>query len=123
MAATAAVQPALAQIEASAEAAVERLRKGKGRLVYAGAGTSGRIGVQDGAELPPTFGWPENRLVLMMAGGPAAFTQAIENAEDDMAAAEREIAAQRAAAEAKAPAATAAKPAATTAASRDFPMR
>ena len=95
MAATAAVQPALAQIEASAEAAVERLRKGKGRLVYAGAGTSGRIGVQDGAELPPTFGWPENRLVLMMAGGPAAFTQAIENAEDDMAAAEREIAAQR----------------------------
>jgi len=95
MAATAAVLPALPQIETAAEAAVECLRSGNGRLVYAGAGTSGRIGVQDGAELPPTFGWPEARLVLMMAGGPAAFTQAIENAEDDTAAAAHEIAAQR----------------------------
>jgi len=92
MAATAAVLPALPQIEAAAEAAVNCLRKGTGRLVYTGAGTSGRIGVQDGAELPPTFGWPENRLVLMMAGGAAAFTQAIENAEDDTESAAREIA-------------------------------
>jgi N-acetylmuramic acid 6-phosphate etherase len=57
-----------------------------GRLVYAGAGTSGRIGVQDGAELPPTFDWPEGRLLLLMAGGAAAFTRSIENAEDDEAA-------------------------------------
>ena len=63
-----------------------RLARG-GRLVYAGAGTSGRIGVQDGAELPPTFDWPPERLVLLIAGGEAALTRAIENAEDDAAAA------------------------------------
>jgi N-acetylmuramic acid 6-phosphate etherase len=50
--------------------------------VYAGAGTSGRIGVQDGAELPPTFDWPDDRLVFAMAGGEAAFLRAVENAED-----------------------------------------
>jgi N-acetylmuramic acid 6-phosphate etherase len=81
MAAVAAVRPALPALAAAAEAASERLARG-GRLVYAGAGTSGRIGVQDGAELPPTFDWPENRLVLLMAGGEAAFLHAIENAED-----------------------------------------
>jgi len=54
LAAVAAVRPALPAIAAAAEAAVERLRRG-GRLVYVGAGTSGRIGVQDGTELPPTF--------------------------------------------------------------------
>ncbi len=69
-----------------------RLARG-GRLVYAGAGTSGRIGVQDGAELPPTFDWPEDRLVLLMAGGDTAFTRSIENAEDDRAAAEHDVAA------------------------------
>ena len=87
-----AVKPALPAIQAAVEAAETRLRSGNGRLIYAGAGTSGRIGVQDGAELPPTFGWPQSRLVLLMAGGAAAFTQAIENAEDDSAAAAREIA-------------------------------
>lgn len=81
MAAVAAVQPALPAIAAAAEAAAERLARG-GRLVYAGAGTSGRIGVQDGAELPPTFDWPQDRLLLLMAGGDAAFTRSIENAED-----------------------------------------
>lgn len=85
LAAVAAVQQALPQIAGAAAACVERLRAG-GRLVYAGAGTSGRIGVQDGAELPPTFNWPEDRLVLLMAGGEVAFTRAIENAEDDVAA-------------------------------------
>ncbi|MDE2200409.1 MAG: N-acetylmuramic acid 6-phosphate etherase [Rhodospirillales bacterium] len=82
LAAVAAIGPALPAIAAAAEAALPRLRAG-GRLVYAGAGTSGRVGVQDGAELPPTFDWPETRLVLLMAGGEAAFTRAIENAEDD----------------------------------------
>ena len=94
LAAVAAVGPALPAIAAAAAAAVPRLLAG-GRLVYAGAGTSGRIGVQDGAELPPTFDWPAERLVLLMAGGAAAFTQAIENAEDDAASAEAAIAAHR----------------------------
>jgi N-acetylmuramic acid 6-phosphate etherase len=92
LAAIAAVQPALSQIEEAAAAIVARL-SAQGRLIYAGAGTSGRIGVQDGAELPPTFNWPEDRLVLLMAGGAAAFTRAIENAEDDSAAGAAAIAA------------------------------
>jgi len=92
LAAVAAIRAALPAIAAAAEAALGRLAGG-GRLVYAGAGTSGRIGVQDGAELPPTFDWPEDRLVLLMAGGAAAFTRSIENAEDDRAAAQRDVAA------------------------------
>lgn len=90
LAAVAAVKPALPAIEAAASAAASRLARG-GRLVYAGAGTSGRIGVQDGAELPPTFDWPADRLVLLMAGGDAAFTRSIENAEDDEPAGQRAI--------------------------------
>jgi N-acetylmuramic acid 6-phosphate etherase len=92
LAAVAVIRPALASIAAAAEDAVPRLLAG-GRLVYAGAGTSGRIGVQDGAELSPTFNWPADRLVLLMAGGDRAFTQAVENAEDDFAAGEAAIAA------------------------------
>jgi N-acetylmuramic acid 6-phosphate etherase len=81
MAAVAAVRPVLPAIARAVQAAVPRLSAG-GRLAYAGAGTSGRIGVQDGAELPPTFDWPEDQLILLMAGGDDAFTRAIENAED-----------------------------------------
>ena len=81
LAAVAAVQPALPALAAAAEAAASRLRHG-GRLAYAGAGTSGRIGVQDGAELAPTFDWPADRLVLLMAGGESALVRAVENAED-----------------------------------------
>jgi N-acetylmuramic acid 6-phosphate etherase len=92
LAAVAAVGPALPAIAAAAEAALSRLARG-GRLVYAGAGTSGRIGVQDGAELPPTFDWPAERVILLMAGGADAFTRSIENAEDDRAAAQAAIAA------------------------------
>lgn len=92
LAAVAAVRAALPALESAAEAALPLLARG-GRLVYAGAGTSGRIGVQDGAELPPTFDWPEDRLVLLMAGGAAAFTRSVENAEDDRAAAQRDVAA------------------------------
>jgi N-acetylmuramic acid 6-phosphate etherase len=54
----------------------------RGRLIYVGAGTSGRLAVQDGAELMPTFSWPRERLLLLMAGGEPAFTQSIEGAED-----------------------------------------
>ena len=81
LSAVAAVRPALPAIAAAAEAAADRLRAG-GRLISCGAGTSGRIGVQDGAELPPTFDWPEDRLGLLIAGGREALTRAVENAED-----------------------------------------
>ncbi len=86
LAAAAAVGPALPAIEQAAVAAAARLTEG-GRLVYAGAGTSGRIATQDGAELPPTFGWPSDRLLLLMAGGAEALTRAVEGAEDDQNAA------------------------------------
>ncbi len=94
MAAVAAVRPALPDIARAAEAAAERLRRG-GRLIYCGAGTSGRIGVQDGAELPPTFDWPEQQLGLLIAGGQAALTRAVENAEDSTDFAEADMAAQK----------------------------
>ena len=79
-----AMRRALPQITHAAEAAAERL-SGTGRLIYAGAGTSGRIAVQDGAELGPTFGWPAERLVFAMAGGEAALLNSVEGAEDDSA--------------------------------------
>ena len=53
-----------------------------GRLIYCGAGTSGRIGVQDGVELTPTFGWASSRIDFIIAGGEKALTKSIENAED-----------------------------------------
>jgi N-acetylmuramic acid 6-phosphate etherase len=83
LSAVAAVRPALPSIAAAAEAAFERLQAG-GRLIYVGAGTSGRIGVQDGAELPPTFNWPDDRVIFLMAGGEGALLKAVENAEDSV---------------------------------------
>jgi N-acetylmuramic acid 6-phosphate etherase len=80
VAAVRAVRPALEQ----AALATEALLKEGGRLIYAGAGTSGRLAVQDGAELMPTFSWPEDRLLLFMAGGKEAMTRAVEGAEDDL---------------------------------------
>jgi N-acetylmuramic acid 6-phosphate etherase len=82
MAAVAAVRPVLAAIEQAAEAIEERLRQG-GRLIYAGAGTSGRLAVQDGAELIPTFNWPREQLLLLMAGGKEALLRSAEGAEDE----------------------------------------
>jgi N-acetylmuramic acid 6-phosphate etherase len=64
---------------------VPALQRG-GRIVYAGAGTSGRIGVQDGSELPPTFDWPADRVVFAMAGGLDALVRSAEGAEDHEAA-------------------------------------
>src|SRR5437879_10186539 len=84
LAATAAVRGTLAAIAAAVDDAVPALRRG-GRIVYAGAGTSGRIGVQDGTELPPTYDWPANRLVFAMAGGLGALVQSVEGAEDNEA--------------------------------------
>lgn len=83
MAAVAAVAAARSQLAQAVEAAAARLRGTEGRLVYAGAGTSGRIAVQDGVELHPTYGWPWERMAFCMAGGPDALMVAVENAEDD----------------------------------------
>lgn len=69
-------------IATAADAAASRLATG-GRLIYAGAGTSGRVAVQDGVELGPTFGWPEQRLGYLLAGGLAALSHSAEGAEDD----------------------------------------
>ena len=81
-AAVAAVRAARPALEEAVLAMEPRLREG-GRLVYAGAGTSGRLAVQDGAELMPTFGWPQDRLLLLIAGGREALLRSIEGAEDE----------------------------------------
>src|SRR6266700_2218980 len=80
-AAVAAVYAARPALERAALGIEARLRGG-GRLVYAGAGTSGRLAVQDGAELMPTFSWPAERLLLLIAGGNEALIRAVEGAED-----------------------------------------
>ena len=80
--AVAAVQAVRKEIAAAAVAMRTRLQD-RGRLIYVGAGTSGRLAVQDGAELAPTFGWPEERLVLLVAGGERALSRSVEGAEDD----------------------------------------
>ncbi|MPZ39136.1 MAG: N-acetylmuramic acid 6-phosphate etherase [Rhizobiales bacterium] len=82
-AAVAAVHAARHAIELAVEAIESRLRH-RGRLVYVGAGTSGRLAVQDGAELMPTFSWPQDRLLLLIAGGKEALLQAVEGAEDQI---------------------------------------
>ncbi len=83
-AAVAAVRQSLAQIDSAVTAITQRLKASQdGRLIYAGAGSSVRIGVQDGVELPPTFDWPRRRIDYWIAGGPVALTDAVENAEDD----------------------------------------
>ncbi|WP_457630330.1 N-acetylmuramic acid 6-phosphate etherase [Oceanithermus sp.] len=90
--ALAAVKPALPQLERAARAAAERLRQGEGRLVYVGAGTSGRLAVLDAVELPPTFGWPQERLLYLLAGGEAALVRSAEAAEDEAADGARRVA-------------------------------
>ena len=81
-AAVAAVRTARPALEEAVLAIEQRLRDG-GRLVYAGAGTSGRLAVQDGAELVPTFSWPKDRLLLLIAGGDEALLHSVEGAEDE----------------------------------------
>lgn len=80
-AAIAAVQAAAPALAEAIDRGAERLAKG-GRLIYMGAGTSGRIATQDAAELPPTFNWPYERALSLMAGGSTALTLAAEGAED-----------------------------------------
>jgi N-acetylmuramic acid 6-phosphate etherase len=82
--AVAAVQAAAPQLAAAVEAAWPRLKRG-GRLLYVGAGTSGRLGLLDSVELYPTFGWPAERALAVLAGGERALWRAVEGAEDNHA--------------------------------------
>lgn len=77
-----AVEKVIPQIELLASAVTERMKAG-GRLFYIGAGTSGRLGVVDASECPPTFGVPFDWVVGIIAGGDVAIRKAVENAEDD----------------------------------------
>lgn len=76
------VQQALPQLVPAVDAIVARMEQG-GRLIYVGAGTSGRLGIQDAVECMPTFGIPNGFVIGMIAGGVRALTQAVEGAEDD----------------------------------------
>lgn len=87
-----AVRLAQGQIDLALEATAARLGAGEGRLVLVGAGASGRIAVQDGAELWPTYSWPHERLLCVMAGGVDALVNSIEGVEDDTEAAEQQVA-------------------------------
>ncbi|MCA8908628.1 MAG: N-acetylmuramic acid 6-phosphate etherase [Rhodospirillaceae bacterium] len=92
-AAVAALRPVLPALARAGDAMAARLAASRhGRFVYAGAGTSARLGVQDGVELVPTFHWPPERLAYLVAGGAPALTRAIEGAEDDGDAAARAVA-------------------------------
>lgn len=77
-----AIQLVIPAIESLIEVAVDRLLAG-GRMLYMGAGTSGRLGIVDASECPPTFGVPDNLVVGLMAGGDGAIRKAVEFAEDD----------------------------------------
>lgn len=85
-----AVRNALPALSRAVQAAAARLHE-TGRLIYVGAGASGRLAVQDGVELYPTFGWPDERLVYLLAGGEAALVHSREGAEDDTAAGRSEM--------------------------------
>lgn len=77
-----AVEKEIAQIEKLTAEIVERMKKG-GRLFYMGAGTSGRLGIVDASECPPTFGVPQGKVIGIIAGGDSAIRKAVEFAEDD----------------------------------------
>ncbi|RYZ36107.1 MAG: N-acetylmuramic acid 6-phosphate etherase [Myxococcaceae bacterium] len=89
------VREALPAISAAARTVAEALRVG-GRLLYVGAGTSGRLGVLDASECPPTFGVPSTWVQAAIAGGKRALTRAVEGAEDDVQAGARAVRAFRA---------------------------
>ncbi|MCL6265406.1 N-acetylmuramic acid 6-phosphate etherase [Flagellimonas myxillae] len=77
-----AVEQVLPQLAKLIDGIVERFEKG-GRLFYIGAGTSGRLGILDASEIPPTFGMPHDRVIGLMAGGDVAIRKSVEHAEDD----------------------------------------
>ncbi|MBR5907500.1 MAG: N-acetylmuramic acid 6-phosphate etherase [Bacteroidales bacterium] len=77
-----AVGKCIPQITKFVDGLVERMKKG-GRLFYLGAGTSGRLGILDASEIPPTYGAPYDLVIGLIAGGDTAIRKAVENAEDD----------------------------------------
>jgi N-acetylmuramic acid 6-phosphate etherase len=85
-----AVQAREAEIGRAAQLVADKLASG-GRLVYVGAGTSGRLGTLDAVECVPTFGVPPSRVVAVIAGGPSALTRSVEGAEDDARDAEQRM--------------------------------
>lgn len=89
-----AVRKVIPVMEQLVERIVERMRRG-GRLFYIGAGTSGRLGVTDASELPPTFGVPFDLVIGLIAGGDGALRRAVEHAEDDTEGAWRDLAPYR----------------------------
>lgn len=78
-----AVEAVIPQVTKLVDGLAERFDKG-GRLFYIGAGTSGRLGILDASEIPPTFGMPHERVIGLIAGGDIAIRKAVENAEDDI---------------------------------------
>jgi N-acetylmuramic acid 6-phosphate etherase len=88
----AAVAIELEHIARAIDAIADRMKRG-GRLIYVGAGTSGRLGVLDASECPPTFSTPPELVVALLAGGKRAITDAVEGAEDDAEAGAKQIAA------------------------------
>lgn len=78
-----AVEKAIPQIQPLVEIITEKMKAG-GRLFYIGAGTSGRLGIVDASECPPTFGVPHDWVIGLMAGGDSAIRKAVEFAEDDV---------------------------------------
>ena len=86
-----AVAKVIPTMEQLVERIVERMKNG-GRMFYIGAGTSGRLGVTDASELPPTYGVPFDRVIGLIAGGDGALRRAVEHAEDDTEGAWRDMA-------------------------------
>ena len=84
------VEQVLSQIEPLVEEIVRKMRDG-GRLFYIGAGTSGRLGVLDASEIPPTYGMPHGKVIGLIAGGDSAIRKAVEYAEDDTAQAWKDL--------------------------------
>lgn len=86
-----AVKKIIPQLEAFIKVIVKKMKKG-GRLFYIGAGTSGRLGIVDASEVPPTYGLVRGKVIGLMAGGDKAIRQAVEHAEDDTNQAWRDLA-------------------------------
>jgi N-acetylmuramic acid 6-phosphate etherase len=78
-----AIEKVIPKIEALVKVTSEKMKQG-GRLFYIGAGTSGRLGILDASEIPPTYGMPQGKVIGLIAGGDAAIRKSVENAEDDL---------------------------------------
>lgn len=85
-----AVEKVVPSIERLIDEIVRKMNKG-GRLFYIGAGTSGRIGILDASEIPPTYGMPHGRVIGLIAGGDTAIRKSVEHAEDDFSQAWRDL--------------------------------